>query len=116
MSDSGFYALALDIHFIQQFAPASLKKASEEIVEKAQSLTKGIDMPSDKWLTKNMSEGLKQCRCWGVCLGIVCGVCGMDLSSMVMDSFLIHGSSFSNGKRMLYELTQVGDLKRNRDR
>ena len=67
MSDNGFYALALDVHFIQEFAPASLKKASEEIVERAQGLTKGIDLPSDKWLTKNMSEGLKQCRCVVCC-------------------------------------------------
>ena len=78
MSDNGFYALALDIHFIQEFAPASLKKASEVSVEKAQSLTKGIDVPSEKWFTKNMSDGLKQCRCWCVCWS---SANGSDVSS-----------------------------------
>ena len=59
---AGLYALVLDLRFIQEFAPSSVREACDRVITKGKELTEGVEIPNEKWILKNMSEGLKQCR------------------------------------------------------
>lgn len=61
-SENGFYAFVLDLSFIQALGPSSLKNMEEGLIEKAMKLTNNVQPPSQKWITKNMSEALNLCR------------------------------------------------------
>ena len=61
-SEAGLYALVLDLRFIQEFAPSSVREACDRVITKGKELTEGVEIPNEKWILKNMSEGLKQCR------------------------------------------------------
>ncbi len=52
----------LDLRFIQEFAPSSVREACDRVITKGKELTEGVEIPNEKWILKNMSEGLKQCR------------------------------------------------------
>lgn len=73
--------MVLNLRFIQEFAPASVREACESVITKGKNLTEGVDVPNEKWIMKNMSEGLKQCRNLCVC----CHLCFYQRNRFNMD-------------------------------